>query len=273
MVKSQWRKSATWFMLNRAHSMIFANETALEIGWEDVPNCDEHYLQSLLAYHGFDNETTCSDGFSHVHWDSNTDSHPHSYSNGEISEKLFLELDRPVALSAGFSQECSGNEKICHFTARKFSSINKFALIEDIHYYLGDPATNLTYTNDRWVHINKRLRTSGESVYLIEEGSLKLIPDAETLRAMNLNESYASALTDHERITFPVGTGYLSRRDGFVYKMNRNTAIYLMVNGYRRCFPNMDTMVSMGYSLDNVTHVPAACLEFIPVGPLLPVIS
>lgn len=68
MNKSHWRKSANWFALTRRHAYTFVNETKLEPGWEGVTCCDEHYLPSILAYYGLDNETTCTDGLAHVNW-------------------------------------------------------------------------------------------------------------------------------------------------------------------------------------------------------------
>ena len=68
MNKSHWRKSANWFGLTRKHAYVFVNETKLEPGWDGVTCCDEHYLPSILAYYGLDNETTCTDGLAHVNW-------------------------------------------------------------------------------------------------------------------------------------------------------------------------------------------------------------
>ena len=90
--KEWWRKSGTWFALKRSHAQIFADETDMDEGWEKVPCCDEHFLPSLLAKHGMDNETSCTDGFTHVHWNSVISNHPVMYGSDDITLELFNTL-------------------------------------------------------------------------------------------------------------------------------------------------------------------------------------
>lgn len=209
MVKSQWRKSATWFGLNRKHSKVFVDEIALEKGWESVPCCDEHYLPSILAYNKLDNETTCTDGFAHVHWDSLVASHPHLYGAEEVTIATFNAFNKQVGAGAGFSQLCSGNSDICHFTSRKFSGNAKYALLENIDLILNDNKTNTVYNNDQWGHFNEKLRVdrngSDSKYFLIENSYLRSIPDLLTLTYMHLNHTLAQDLTDLDRKDHPLG--------------------------------------------------------------------
>ena len=64
--KTHWRKSGTWFALKRKHAEIFVQEDKFEKAFQGVPCVDEHYLPSVLAAAGQDNQTTCTDGFAHV---------------------------------------------------------------------------------------------------------------------------------------------------------------------------------------------------------------
>lgn len=271
MTKSQWRKSSTWFALNRKHSLVFVNETQLEKGWEQVPCCDEHYLPSILAYNNMDNETTCTDGFVHVHWDSLSDSHPHTYHTDEIDEKLVSELQRPVSSHVGFNQQCSGNEIVCHFTARKFSGHSRFTLIENVHLLLDDTISGVLFSNDRWHQINTKLRIREDKYYVIEDGSFRGIPDMSTLRLMNLNTSYAVKPTDEESREMTVGPDYPSRKDGQVLKGRKSSEIFLVEGGKRRSIPNMDTFDHLGLSMSAVWMTSETDMMQIPKGKMLPV--
>lgn len=270
MVQSQWRKSATWFALNRKHSLVFVNEKALEKGWESVPCCDEHYLPSILAYYNLDNETTCSDGFSHVLWDSHTDSHPHLYSNNEIGAQLFAKFKKPISDGPGFSQLCSGSADLCHFTARKFGGHSRLTLLENIHLILDDEASGIVYSNDQWEHYQTRLRIVNGSYFLSEDLALRRIPNLETLAVMHLNASTAVHLNDHEAAAIEHGPDYPSRMDGQLYKMHKDREIFLISGNVKRAIPDMDTFNRLGLHMKNVVIVTRTYLEEIPLGLPLP---
>jgi Core-2/I-Branching enzyme len=271
MTKSQWRKSSTWFALNRKHSLVFVNETKLEKGWELVPCCDEHYLPSLLAYNNMDNETTCTDGFVHVHWDSLSDSHPHTYHTDEIDEKLVSELQRPVSSHVGFNQQCSGNEIVCHFTARKFSGHSRFTLIEKVHLLLDDTIGGVLFSKDRWNEINTKLRLLDDKYYVIEDGLFRGIPDVSTLWLMHLNASYAVKPTDEESKVTLMGPDYPSRKDGQILKARKNNEIFLVQGGKRRSIPDMDTFDHLGLSMKAVLMISETDMMQIPKGKSLPI--
>ncbi|PRW58041.1 Transcription initiation factor TFIID subunit 13 [Chlorella sorokiniana] len=68
-----WRKSTQWFVLNRRHAEVVAHDTELmavfgrhcsvgedkELGRFRECISDQHYIPSLLAMYGLDNETSC----------------------------------------------------------------------------------------------------------------------------------------------------------------------------------------------------------------------
>lgn len=50
---------------------------------------DEHYVPSLLAFHGLDNETDCRGGLVTANWTSpDTPGHPVEYSPRDIQPQL-----------------------------------------------------------------------------------------------------------------------------------------------------------------------------------------
>lgn len=130
--KHQWRKSVQQFALTRKHAEIVAYDKILFKAFETVPIPDEHYIPTLLAFMGLDNETTCSGGFAYVRY-GHTGVHPRTFGPKDITADIFQRLEDEDIGSDGFSVECSGTE-ICHFTARKFLPEAKHKLIE----FLGD---------------------------------------------------------------------------------------------------------------------------------------
>ena len=127
--KEHWRKSANWFGLTRKHAFVFHNVTQYDQAFEGVICVDEHFLPTILATYGLDNETTCTDGMSHVNWPNQLAMHPKTYSPNEINAELFAYFERPVGDHPGFSMQCSGFEELCHFTARKFSGRFEFSTL------------------------------------------------------------------------------------------------------------------------------------------------
>ena len=49
---------------------------------------DEHYIPSLLAFHGLDNETDCHGGVATANWTMPRAKHPIEYASEQISPKL-----------------------------------------------------------------------------------------------------------------------------------------------------------------------------------------
>lgn len=307
MNKGHWRKSATWFALNRKHAQVFVDEKALEPGWEPVPCCDEHYLPSVLAFYGLDNETTCSDGFVNAKFLTERDSHPHTYGTDEIGPDLFAHLNQAVGGGAGFSNQCSGFPELCHFTARKFSGASKQSLLENIDLILSDE--DRTYDGDpfdyqrtmlRYEILNASTAHSGEQhigtsamsqsavaaapstdtlstrhnemkkFWVIENGQLREIPDNITLAAMHFVEAKASLLTIEEKKLYGIGPSYPSRKDGVFIKSPKQNQVYLVKGGKRHSIPNLDTFYVLNGSIPNIKISPQHDIDQIPLGPPVP---
>lgn len=134
MNESLWRKSPQQFALIRKHAELVAYDEVLLNAFINVPIPDEHYIPTLLAWKGLDNETSCAGGFAYVHY-CNTCVHPRTFGPRDISPTLFKELDEQDLAGTGFSEECSGLD-LCHFTARKFAPEARGMLMEHIGRFL-----------------------------------------------------------------------------------------------------------------------------------------
>lgn len=275
--KEHWRKSATWFALNRKHASLFVNELAMEDAWDAVPCCDEHYLPTILAHYGVDNETTCSDGFIHHYFPSPSASHPVTHSTDEINAEFFQYLNRPLANSAGFGMLCSGIKDICHFTARKFSGASKYHLLENLDLILNEDG--ILYDGDPFAHHRSLLRylskadEHGNNIkeyYIIDYGMLRRIPDNITLCAMHLRENDAVLVTAEEKVLYPFGLPYPSRVDGVAIRANKRQQVYVINNGRKRAIPNIDTFFSLNLSFNEVHVTSEFDIEQIPLGPPIP---
>ena len=91
--ESAWRKSSQWWVLNRAHAEIVANDERTMREFEEkcvwVYNpmnltvrtnrscfADEHYFPTSLAAAGRASETTCTDGVTYLDWSTAHTGHP-----------------------------------------------------------------------------------------------------------------------------------------------------------------------------------------------------
>ena len=106
-----WRKSWQWVGLERRHAHLVVQDTEIDSifrllcrarwdhDWCDFRVCysDEHYIPTLLAMHGLDNETDCTGELTDKDWSrvKSTDAHPWEYKVKEISEVLFEKLRHP----------------------------------------------------------------------------------------------------------------------------------------------------------------------------------
>mmetsp|Transcript_6468 Transcript_6468/g.16093 ORF Transcript_6468/g.16093 Transcript_6468/m.16093 type:complete len:399 (-) Transcript_6468:547-1743(-) len=99
---SVWRKSETWWMLNRRHAVIVTKDDEIILQFE--ANCfggtgsgcfsEEHYFPTLLAIHGEETMTTCSGTVNYIDWsppylDGVHSAHPKTFS----SEQEVLQAD------------------------------------------------------------------------------------------------------------------------------------------------------------------------------------
>ena len=78
MNQSLWRKSVQQFSLIRKHAELVAYDELLFKAFEHVNIPDEHYIPTLLAWKGLDNETTCAGGFAYVRYGV-TGVHPRTF--------------------------------------------------------------------------------------------------------------------------------------------------------------------------------------------------
>ncbi len=236
--KSHWRKSGTWFALNRKHAMVFVNETVTEPAWETVACVDEHYLPTILAMNHLDNETTCSDGFVH-HIFGGTGSHPHVHRAEEVGADLFAFLSRPLGKS-GFGKACTGLPDMCHFTARKFG------------------------------HLQTLLRVSedGDKYYLWELGRLRLFPNSSAVVVGNthLNKSLATVLSEAESREEHMGMPFPARTDGLVVKAPKRNDVYLIRDLQRHTLENFDTFLMLGFKQEDIQVMKEGEIELIPIG-------
>lgn len=281
-----WRKSATWFALKRSHAQVFVDDLSVDRGWEKVPCCDEHFLPSILAMHHLDNETTCTDGFTHVHWNSVNDAHPVMYGADTITPDFFQHLNSDTSGFAGDSNPemaklglstCSGVPDMCHLMARKFSPASKYALLENIDLILADAEDE--YEGNPWDHHQDKFRVNFTSTgtmqyFIIEHGFLRVIPDKETLASlhhMNVSDGkgidiQTQTITPLDLTAYPIGVPMPSRKDGLLIKAPKNNQVYVIESGKRRGIPNMDTLAHLKLTLDDVKVYSDDDVQQIPLG-------
>ena len=100
---SVWRKSSQWWVLNRRHAAMvstgalsmrardeFAKKCVAQRRPRETPvedldarSCygDEHYFATVLALHGEDYATTCSEGVTYVNWEAYASGHPKTFAS------------------------------------------------------------------------------------------------------------------------------------------------------------------------------------------------
>jgi hypothetical protein len=107
MNSSHWRKSSQWFALQRKHAEIIVNDDEIERSFAEHCNMkfdpdvgrlrdcisDEHYIPTLMAVHGLEDEMDCQSwGISSLDW-SKGGAHPKSYDDPrEITPELIYSL-------------------------------------------------------------------------------------------------------------------------------------------------------------------------------------
>ncbi|KAJ1421392.1 core-2/I-branching enzyme-domain-containing protein [Ochromonadaceae sp. CCMP2298] len=275
--KQHWRKSANWFALTSAHATIFTEEVESVPGWQEIPNSDEHYLPSILAARGLDNETTCSDGFAYVYWASSSGNHPTTFGASSVTPAFIASLQQPVALKdrhtqSLFSHTCSGLD-VCHFTARKFADSAILPLLDVLPILLGDSIPN------PWIRHSRVLRRGQDGTHYLVEGNdrLRQLPDPETLqyvlqmyRSKGAPVSAIAPLSASDSL-YRVGLDLPSRRDGLLYQAGRSHEVFYMQGGHRRSIPNIDVFVAMHLDIGQIIHIPHGDLEAIPMGEALPI--
>eukprot|EP01038_Epipyxis_sp_PR26KG_P008143 gene8143-11022_t len=271
MEKKYWRKSANWVALIRKHAALFSNASdSWDAAWDGVPCVDEHFLPSLIAYHGLEHETTCSDGLVHVKWPNDWASHPVTYSPEDINPELFAYFERPIGNWMGFNIQCSGFKELCHFTARKFTGASRIALLENIDIILSEE--DYPYTGDPWeALVHESIRVNGTTYYFIDNGEIREIPDNYTYAAFHLHpNNYTLKLSENDLNKFRMGPPLPSRQDGTLIKVHRNPQVWVIYDGRRHAIPNLNTFVSKGWDFGDVKTISTGDMDLIGIGPGIP---
>jgi hypothetical protein len=104
--KSAWRKSSQWSVLTRSHAELVVADTAVDAlfraicrsrDWDEALqrryDCysDEHYIPTLLAVKGLDNQTDCLGFYINVDWSAGG-AHPRTYGVRDVRPSLFSTL-------------------------------------------------------------------------------------------------------------------------------------------------------------------------------------
>lgn len=124
-----WRKSWQWIALTRGHASVVVRDTQIDAifrklcrprwdhDWCDFRVCysDEHYISTLLAIRGLDNETDCRGELTDRDWSrvKSTDAHPYQYRRKDITKELFHNLRHPEMVGcerSDFIQETVSQE-------------------------------------------------------------------------------------------------------------------------------------------------------------------
>ncbi|KAL0926307.1 hypothetical protein M5K25_002523 [Dendrobium thyrsiflorum] len=160
-----WRKGSQWAVLIRKHAEIIVNDTkvlpefqkhcrrrSLPEFWRDRPlsidvskehNCipDEHYVQTLLAQHGLEDEITRR-SLTHTVWDMSSSKdherrgwHPLTYRLSDASPKLVKTIQKidNIYYETEYRREwCSskGKPSLCFLFARKFTRAAALKLLD-----------------------------------------------------------------------------------------------------------------------------------------------
>ena len=134
--KDMWRKSWQWVALERRHVQLVVQDIHVDAifrslcrprwdhDWCDFRVCysDEHYIPTLLAMHGLENETDCAGELTDRDWSrvEPTSAHPWEYRANDISEVLFENLrhpeligcDRSMLIKSGLSGHFTTVERL-----------------------------------------------------------------------------------------------------------------------------------------------------------------
>mmetsp|Transcript_11126 Transcript_11126/g.22233 ORF Transcript_11126/g.22233 Transcript_11126/m.22233 type:complete len:508 (-) Transcript_11126:140-1663(-) len=130
-----WRKSWQWIALTRGHARIVLDDRKIDDifrhlcrprwddDWCDFRVCysDEHYIPTLLAIQGLDNETDCRGELTDRDWSrvKVTDPHPYEYKPADISTDLFMKLRHAEI------ESCERSSMIQMTVGEQFRNISK----------------------------------------------------------------------------------------------------------------------------------------------------
>ena len=149
-----------------------------------------------------------------------------------------------------------------------------------------DPATT-TYPDGTLIAANGTV-----TIYLIQNGQLRSFPNSGTLNAMGYSGKQVYYVSQAVLNSIPMGSALpdvtgpppvssptlpptpapapVQYSDGTLIAATGTATIYLIQNGSLNWFPDMTTLVAMGYSGIPVTYVSQAVLNSIPMGSEIP---
>ncbi|HEX8003355.1 MAG TPA: M23 family metallopeptidase [Mycobacteriales bacterium] len=112
---------------------------------------------------------------------------------------------------------------------------------------------------------------TASTLWLVENGARRWVPDTYTLASRGLNALDAIAVTAEQQALpgFPALGAPLVLGDGAVYKDSSNRP-YAVSNGTRRPFPSWAVYDNYGYRPVLLTAVPSTTLARLPVGAPMP---
>src|SRR5947209_20074772 len=115
--------------------------------------------------------------------------------------------------------------------------------------------------------------TTTTSVFVLQAGTRRLIPDADTLKFLAAGQQVRT-LSDADLAAIPQGLPLPSRANGTVLAARTllpppSRPVFLMVSGQRRRIPDIETLTGIVTSGTPVREIDPADLAAIPEGALL----
>lgn len=152
LTQELWRKSWQWVALTRQHAELMVHDVAVDEAFRmtcrqrwDYEWCshkvcysDEHYLATLIAVHGRDNETDCTGELTDRDWSRVMpgDPHPYEYHPSEVTQGLLSALRH--AERAG----CHRAEEANAAALERFVDVEKARAVEDSVHAGGDDGSS-----------------------------------------------------------------------------------------------------------------------------------
>ncbi|AGY57335.1 S-layer homology domain-containing protein [Gloeobacter kilaueensis] len=118
----------------------------------------------------------------------------------------------------------------------------------------------------------KLVRGSSSTIYKVENGRRRAIPNPQTLQALGYSFDQVVKLPDNQLNTIPLGQPVPSQpffADGALVRGSGPT-IYQIENGRRRAIPDPQTLQALGYNFNQVKKISDSQLNAIPLGAPVP---
>jgi len=276
--RDHWRKSSSWSALTRKHAELVTKPYDFTEAFKHARISDEHYIPSVIAYHGLDNETTCNDGYMYVYRESLAAAHPSFHTSDMINAELFekkFKGTHTLVTSAGesrtFGSKCTGlsdpgpdgnrDTPVCHFAARKFSPHSRDGVLHNLKYLLSEP--DYPYDRDPWIGRRGNLRYMEDPLvldkeskptrryYYVELGRRREIIRPQTAKdLLMVDPSYATPVSpEEEKMPFSFDVPDLIAGDwvnvNFRGTSGLSRTIYYIAKGQRHACPDFETFIGV----------------------------